>query len=123
MKLRSGKVLLPYVIEKELHTNVKVLKELLANNEEFAKELIKVIAEATHIQTGCTITEMIDATFKDVGINDGRADLLGAAGSLLRLVIGYSYTLYEANNINPEYHDIIQQRLLDEFDVSLAGDN
>jgi hypothetical protein len=50
MKLRSGKILnynsLPPILEEKLNSSLEKFKELLTNNEECVKELIKIIAEA-----------------------------------------------------------------------------
>ena len=71
MKLRSGKILLPQIIREELNKSLKDLKALLTNNEEFAQELVKLIAFAPSIETRFKISDMIRRAFHDVELENG----------------------------------------------------
>ena len=120
MKLRSGKILkyeLPFQVEKKLNHTIANFKILLANNEDFAKELIQLIALADNFRTTRgAMVEMIDMVF---GHN---IDLLRESGSLLSLVTGINL-VYRNYHIQPKYHDIIQEKMLEAFDmdISLTG--
>ena len=125
MKLRSGKVVkqpLPSALEKKLNEDLETLKELLVNNEDFAKELITTIATALSDTQRIAINHMIRDAFNDNTheTQEGVQNLLITSSSLLRLVIG-NHSVYSDYNIEPIFHDAIEQCLLDTFDISLIG--
>lgn len=119
MKLRSGKVLLPPVISRELDSSLIALKTLLADDQEFVKELIQLISCAPSISANATISTRIREAFPNVELSEGLGDLLAASGSLLRLLTGYGH-IYKENHIQPIYHDIIQQKMLEAFDIDIS---
>lgn len=125
MKLRSGKIIkqpLPKVLEEKLNEDLSDFKALLANNEELAKELIKIIAIAHNIDSRHEIMELIEETFKGINIKNSKFELLETCGSLLTLIVG-SNDIYANENIFPLYHDTLQQTMFENFDIdsSLLG--
>lgn len=128
MKLRSGKIVkqpLPIILEKKLNEDLQTLKELLANNEEFAKELIQLISLAPGINARIAMSDMIRELVgdRDVELHEFLSDLLATSGSLLMLVTGYN-EVYQENHILPIFHDDIQARMLGAYDIdaSFIGD-
>jgi len=69
------------------------------HDEEFARELIKLIANSNSIDCRVLITDKIRETYLDPDIN-----IIGTAGSLLLLLVGKkSY----------KYHNLIREKMLD----------
>lgn len=128
MKLRSGKVLkqpLPAVLKEKLDSNLKKFKELLTNNEDFAKELIQLISFSSYFaETRCVIHERIKEVFddNDIKVQENVDALLAICGSLLRLIT-QNDSVYRNYHIQSNYHNIIQEKMLEAFDidVSLTG--
>jgi hypothetical protein len=104
-----------------LNSSLEKFKELLTNNEECAKELIKIIAEASNTEAAYRISNIIRNTFSDVEFVDEVNALLSTSGTLLTLILGNS-SIYQQHNIRPVFHDIIQEKILSAFDIDLAGD-
>jgi hypothetical protein len=126
MKLRSGKIVkqpLPKVLEKKLNEDLADFKALLANNEEFAKELIKIIAIAPSIDRRIQISDKIDKAFQNVPV-EGRhniVDLQEISMSLLMITTGED-EIYRDNNINFDlFHDLIEEKVLNDFNIEVVG--
>eukprot|EP01100_Stratorugosa_tubuloviscum_P012082 TRINITY_DN556_c0_g5_i1.p1 TRINITY_DN556_c0_g5~~TRINITY_DN556_c0_g5_i1.p1 ORF type:complete len:145 (+),score=5.83 TRINITY_DN556_c0_g5_i1:79-513(+) len=122
MKLRSGKVLLPPLISKKLNSNLKDLKILLANNKDFAKELVTFIALSPSVENRFEMSDMIRRQFVDV--REGLLELIGTSGSLLMLVTCFGF-IFKDNNI--KYNDFyrngmhiqIQKDILKAFEIDV----
>ena len=113
MKLRSGKILLPPVIEESLQINLKRMHTLLIKEKDFAQELAKIIACAINPEPIYEISRMIRSTF----YNSNEAELLGLACSALIMLVTGDGSIYLENNIQFEFGDIIQERILKDFDI------
>ncbi len=125
MKLRSGKIVkqpLPTILEKKLNEDLQTLKELLANNEEFAKELITTITTAPSGGHYIVINQMIREQFKEMEQEEAESfqELLTTANLLLSLIIGNN-SVYQEYNIEPIYHDNIQAIMEDTFLIGLTN--
>ena len=126
MKLRSGKVIkqpLPKVLEEKLNEDLSDFKALLANNEHFAKELIKIIATAPSIDRRIQVSDRIDKAFQNVPIEERHniVDLQEISMSLLMITTGED-KIYRDNNINFNlFHDLIEERVLNNFNIEVVG--
>ena len=116
MKLRSGKVLLPPVIEKSLQINLKRMHKLLINEKDFAQELAKIIACAINPEPIYKISLMIENTFED----SDEVNLLGLACSALIMLVSGKGSIYLENNIQFEFRDTIKERILKDFDIDTS---
>ena len=116
MKLRSGKVLLPPVIEKSLQINLKRMHKLLINEKDFAQELAKIIACAINPEPIYKISLMIENTFED----SDEVNLLGLACSALIMLDSGKGSIYLENNIQFEFRDTIKERILKDFDIDTS---
>jgi hypothetical protein len=130
MKLRSGKIIgkkeLPEVLQKELrqelNDNIREFKELLVDNQDFAKKLIKFIV-FVGIENRYEMSDMIRNNINSLDIT---MPLLGVSGSLLTLVNGYGGVFLRGNIKYQDFIDSgmctkIQNEILDSFDISLTG--
>lgn len=125
MKLRSGKILLPPVISKELYSNLKELKELLRDSDKkFVTELITTIANAEGRGVRGDIDYIRDKynNYKtdDLDSYITTTRISSCCGSLYRLV--FNSPIYEENNIEFVYHDQIRDIILSTFELPLIGE-
>ena len=116
MKLRSNKTLIPYVINKELNENLKELKdELKECSKDFTIKLIKTIVNATSVDDRYEMSGVINSEY---GYDRDTSVIDSTCGTILWLILGRY--LYVENNIEPIYHDEIQNRIIEVLD--LAGE-
>lgn len=109
MKLRSGKTLstLPSKLNNELETKLQEFKKTFAENPKHAKELLNIISEAWNGGVRFEIRDKIEEVYNNNEIPGGTGDLMGAAGELAWVLV-----------FNPNYHDIISERI-QTFDLEM----
>lgn len=111
MKLRSGKTLsiLPSKLNNELETKLQEFKKTFAENPEHAKELLNIISEAWNggirFEIRDKIEEITDPQDRNTIIKRNIEE--GAAGELAWILV-----------LNPNYHDIISERI-QTFDLEM----
>ena len=74
------------------------------------------------MSTRFEITDMIDEKFFYLSLSEGKSSLFATSGTLLMLIAG-DEPVYRNYHIQPNYHDMIQEKILEAFDldISLSG--
>jgi hypothetical protein len=131
MKLRSGKILpsppivvsrlkpsvLPEALDNDLKNDLQCFKTLFSSNPKHAKELLDIISQAQDGGIRFAIRDKMEEITdpRDPNMDDAtytkKATQHGAAGDLACLLI-----------LNPQYHDIISERIQTfELETPLLG--
>lgn len=114
MKLRSGTTLLPLALGKELKDNLNEIKTLLVDEKDFKKELLKVVLEATSLNSINTLSRIVKDSFDQETYQDEIQSLIDNSSSLVALLLGQSRVYYDFS-ISPVFHDEIEQVILGEY--------
>jgi hypothetical protein len=114
MKLRSGKVLLPLIINKKIKSNINEIKKLLINEKEFEKGLLKVVLESVDLNNINTLSRIIKNSFDEETYQNDIQSLIDNGSSLIALLLGQS-RLYYDYSIDPIFHDEIESMILGEY--------